>query len=69
VSDHGPEERDALWRALLALPTRQRAALVLRFYEDLSEREAAEVLGCSVGALNQLVVRGMAGLRARIQER
>lgn len=67
--DHDPAERDALWRALLALPARQRAALVLRFYEDLSERQAAEVLGCSVGALNQLVVRGMAGLRARIRER
>lgn len=59
-------DRDLLWRALRDLPGRQRAAIVLRFYEDLSEREAAAVLGCSSGALNQLVVRGMASLRERI---
>jgi DNA-directed RNA polymerase specialized sigma24 family protein len=40
----------------------------LRYYEDLSERDAAQVLGCSVGALNQLVVRGMTTLRRHIQE-
>ena len=39
--------RQDLWRALAQLPARQRAALVLRYYEDLSERETAEVLGCS----------------------
>jgi RNA polymerase sigma-70 factor (sigma-E family) len=61
-----PAERDHLWRALLELPERQRAALVLRFYEDLSEREAAAILGCSPGALNQLVVRAMASLREHI---
>jgi RNA polymerase sigma-70 factor (sigma-E family) len=60
--------RDELWRALHLLPERQRAAIVLRFYEDLSERQAAEVLGCSTGALNQLVVRGMAALRSLIGE-
>ena len=58
--------RDDLWNAVLALPRRQRAALVLRFYEDLSERETAEVLRCSVGAVNSLVVRAMAALRERI---
>ncbi|HET7236955.1 MAG TPA: SigE family RNA polymerase sigma factor [Actinomycetota bacterium] len=58
-----PGERDEVWRAILALPPRQRAAIVLRFYEDLSEREAAEILGCSVGALNQLMVRATATLR------
>lgn len=61
-----PTARDVLWRALQTLPERQRAALVLRYYEDLSEREAADVLGCSAGALNQLVVRGMAALRTQI---
>lgn len=61
-----PVERDRMWRALLTLPPRQRIAVVLRFYEDLSEREAAEVMGCSTGALKQLVVRAMAALRAEI---
>ena len=61
-----PAVRDELWRALQTLPERQRAAIVLRFYEDLSERQAADVLGCSTGALNQLVVRGMAALRTQI---
>lgn len=62
--DHG--ERDEMWHAILSLPPRQRAAIVLRYYEDLSEWESAEVLRCSVGALNQLVVRAMANLRTRI---
>ena len=44
----------------------QRAAIVLRFYEDLSEQQSAEILRCSPGALNQLVVRGMATLREQI---
>jgi len=61
--DRDPAERDAMWRALQRLPVRQRAAVVLRFYEDLSEREAAEVLGCSPGALNALVARAMTNLR------
>ncbi|MGZ8566447.1 MAG: SigE family RNA polymerase sigma factor [Actinomycetota bacterium] len=58
--------RDELWRALHTLPERQRAAIVLRYYEDLSEHQSAEILHCSPGALNQLVVRGMAALREQI---
>src|SRR5205823_8657267 len=50
--EHDPTERDELWIAMRYLPERQRAALVLRYYEDLSERDAAEVLGGSTGALN-----------------
>jgi RNA polymerase sigma-70 factor (sigma-E family) len=60
-----PVERDEVWHAILRLPPRQRAAVVLRFYEDLSERESADILGCSVGALNQLVARATATLRDR----
>jgi RNA polymerase sigma-70 factor (sigma-E family) len=60
--------RDEMWHAIIGLPPRQRAAIVLRYYEDLSERQAAEVLHCSVGALNQLVVRATASLRDRIGE-
>ena len=63
-----PEVRDEMWHAILGLPPRQRAAIVLRYYEDLNERQAAEILGCSVGALNQLVVRATANLRVRIGE-
>ncbi|MGZ5290918.1 MAG: SigE family RNA polymerase sigma factor [Actinomycetota bacterium] len=64
--DEDPALRDELWRALGTLPARQRAAVVLRYYEDLSEKETAEVLRCSVGAANQLVTRGMAALRDHI---
>jgi len=59
-------ERDAMWSALQTLPPRQRAALVLRYYDGLSERETAEVLGCSLGAAKQLVTRGLGALRERI---
>jgi RNA polymerase sigma-70 factor (sigma-E family) len=68
VVDADPEVRDEMWHAILSLPPRQRAAIVLRYYEDLSEQQAADVLRCSVGALNQLVVRAMANLRAEIGE-
>jgi RNA polymerase sigma-70 factor (sigma-E family) len=60
-------QRDELWRALQRLPHRQRAAVVLRYYEDLSEREAADVLGVSTGALNALVARATATLRSHIE--
>ena len=50
--------REDLWRRLLALPARQRAVLVLRYYEDLSERDTAEVLGCTVAAVKSLASRG-----------
>ena len=63
--DVGP--REDLWRALGTLPARQRAALVLRYYEDLTERETADVLGCSVAAVKSLVARGGEALRERIE--
>lgn len=59
--------RQDLWRALGRLPARQRAALVLRYYEDLSERDTAEVLGCSVAAVKSLVARGSETLRDLIR--
>jgi RNA polymerase sigma-70 factor (sigma-E family) len=58
--------REELWDALRRLPARQRAAIVLRYYEDLSEHDAAVVLGCSVPAVKSLVARAMQTLRARI---
>jgi RNA polymerase sigma-70 factor (sigma-E family) len=59
-------DRDALWRALAGLPQRQRAALVLRFYEDLSERQIADVLRCPIGTVKSLVSRGLSTLRTRM---
>lgn len=59
------EQRDVLRRALNALPARQRAAVVLRFYEDLSEQDTAGVLGCSVGTVKSLSSRGLHRLRTR----
>ena len=60
------EVRDELWHALQQLPTRQRAALVLRYFEDLSERETADILGCPVGAVKALVTRGNHAMRAML---
>jgi RNA polymerase sigma-70 factor (sigma-E family) len=59
--------REDLWHQLLALPPRQRAALVLRYYEDLSEAETAEVLRCSVAAAKSLTQRAMESLRGRME--
>jgi RNA polymerase sigma factor (sigma-70 family) len=52
--------------ALLGLPDRQRAAIVLRFYEDLSDVQTAEVLRCSPGTVRSLVSRGMKTLRSEL---
>jgi RNA polymerase sigma factor (sigma-70 family) len=59
------ESRLALWRMLLELPARQRIALVLRYYEDMSEDETAEILRTSRRAVNALVARGLDRLRQR----
>ncbi|AXO33413.1 putative RNA polymerase ECF-subfamily sigma factor [Micromonospora sp. B006] len=59
----GVEQRDLLRRALDGLPARQRAAVVLRFYEDLSEQDTALVMGCSVGTVKSLSSRGLRTLR------
>ena len=57
------ELRDALLRGLRALPARQRAAVVLRHCEDLSEVEVAALLGCSVGTVKSQTSRGLVRLR------
>ena len=61
------DAREDLWRRLLALPARQRAVLVLRYYEDLSERDTADVLGCTVAAVKSLASRGTSTLRNEIE--
>ncbi|MEU8117930.1 SigE family RNA polymerase sigma factor [Spirillospora sp. NPDC049024] len=55
--------RVTLERALLSLPPRKRAVLVLRYYEDLPEREVAEIMGCSVGTVRSQTHRAIARLR------
>ena len=59
-------ERQVLWRYVHALPARQRAVLVLRFYEDLTEVETARVLGVAVGTVKSQCARALATLRARL---
>jgi RNA polymerase sigma-70 factor (ECF subfamily) len=61
-------ERDALWRHVRTLPARQRAVLVLRFYEDQSEAETARLLGVSVGTVKSQCSRALASLRAKLGE-
>ncbi|MFJ7158299.1 SigE family RNA polymerase sigma factor [Streptomyces sp. NPDC101118] len=58
------EERTALMAALAILPARQRAVVVLRYWEDLAEAEVAEVLGCSAGTVKSQASKGLAKLRA-----
>jgi RNA polymerase sigma factor (sigma-70 family) len=60
------EDRDELWITIQRLPYRQRAAIVLRYYEDLSESGVGEVLRCSRRAVNSLISRAMATLREQV---
>lgn len=62
-------ERDRVLRALAALPQRQREALVLRYYGDLSEAQVAAAMGVSAGAVKSHTSRGLAALRSRLDER
>jgi RNA polymerase sigma-70 factor (sigma-E family) len=54
---------DELWQALASLPDRQRAALVLRYYEDCPDAEIALALRCRPATVRSLVSRGLATLR------
>ena len=56
-------ERSRLEAALAQLPPRQRAAVVLRYYQDLSEKQVAEVLGCPLGTARSHASRGVSRLR------
>ena len=52
-------DRDEMWQALRAMPPRTRAVLVLRYWEDLSEAQTADLLGCSVGTVKSQASRGL----------
>jgi RNA polymerase sigma-70 factor (sigma-E family) len=60
------EDRDELWAALGRLPQRQRAAIVLRYYEDLPEARIAELLECRPGTVKSLLSRGLETMRSEI---
>ncbi|MCC5949230.1 MAG: SigE family RNA polymerase sigma factor [Nitriliruptoraceae bacterium] len=57
--DDQATDHDTVWAALQQLPTRQRQAVVLRYFEDLSEADTAEILGVSVGTVKSQVSRGL----------
>jgi RNA polymerase sigma factor (sigma-70 family) len=61
-------EADEMFDALSSLPYRQRAALVLQYYEGLSQAEIAEILRCREGTVASLVHRGLAQLRRVIEQ-
>ncbi len=72
-SDTSPDRTDELadrarlLEALAQLPSRQRAAVVLRHWLDLPEQQCADELGCSVGTVKSLASRGRAALRVSLE--
>jgi RNA polymerase sigma factor (sigma-70 family) len=65
VPDHadGHAERDALFRRLVRLPARQRAVIVLRYYDGLTDAEIAHELDCPVGTVRSIASRAVSALR------
>jgi RNA polymerase sigma factor (sigma-70 family) len=65
VPDHATVlgERSALMAALAGLPPRQRAVIVLRFWEDLTDAQTAVILGCSASTVRSQIARALAKLR------
>ena len=64
----GPELRSDLAATLNALPVRQRAALVFRYYVDLTEQQTADAMGCSVAAVRSLTFRALGSLRIAVDK-
>jgi RNA polymerase sigma-70 factor (sigma-E family) len=64
---YGVDAQQELLGALGALTARQRAIILLRYWEDLPEADVAEILGCSVGTVKSTASRGLARLRAIIR--
>jgi RNA polymerase sigma-70 factor (sigma-E family) len=62
------DQRAWLWLALQQLPVRQRVAIVLRYYEDLTEAQTAATMGCAVGTVKSHVFAGLRNLRHRLAD-
>jgi RNA polymerase sigma-70 factor (sigma-E family) len=69
TSSHDPDPHDRLdtWPQVVALPPRQRAVIVLRYYEGLSEQEIAAALGCAPGTVKSTAAAALRTLRARME--
>lgn len=65
---HDSAERDRMWEMLATLPRRQRAALVLRYYEDLPDADIAEILDCAVSTVRSSISRALTTLRTELVE-
>ncbi|CAB4733428.1 unannotated protein [freshwater metagenome] len=63
-----PLAHDEVWQAVRDLPPRQRAVIVLRYYDDLSERQIADVLRCRPGTVKSQASAALATLRVRLEE-
>ncbi len=66
-TEDDPDTRREVWRAVLALPERQRACVALYYYEDLPEGEVADLLGCSVGTVKSQLFKARAKLQALLE--
>jgi RNA polymerase sigma factor (sigma-70 family) len=62
------ETKSVLFELVRELPPRQRAAVVLRYYEGFTEAQTAEVLGCSVGTVKSQTFRALKSLRGRMTD-
>jgi RNA polymerase sigma-70 factor (sigma-E family) len=61
------DERDTMWAEIAGLPSRQRAVLVLRYYEELSDTEIAQLLGCRTGTVRSQAKRALDKLRETVE--
>ncbi len=68
VTDPDPSEALLVRAVLQTLPPRQRAALVLRYYEDLPVAATADAMGCSEGTVKKLAARGLSAMRSAIED-